>query len=222
MSLLNSLLPVDDLISKLDNFAGELSSPTTFKKDEERASPVKTQPDEPDLFPTSASQTKIEKPLKSMEEPSQQKDSGVEEDSDTYQVSPQDSNLKEQILNAIKQEKPHVYHLMNFADSINLEDNTLTLSFSQKNGMHKELMEEESKIKQLKQLASKIAQKKIEIKIITPAQENMEVEQGAEAIPEEEKKKMLEEKVLSQPRVKDFIDTFKGKITRIEDLQNKK
>jgi hypothetical protein len=88
--------------------------------------------------------------------------------------------------------------------------------------MHKELMEEESKIKQLKQLASKIAQRKIEIKIITPAQEKMEVEQGAEAIPEEENKKMLEEKVLSQPRVKDIIDTFKGKITHIEDLQNKK
>jgi DNA polymerase-3 subunit gamma/tau len=222
MSLLNSLLPVDDLISKLDNFAGELSSPTTFKKDEERVPQAQTQPDEPDLFPHSASQTKTEKPPKSMEKPSQQKDTGVEETSDTYQVSPQDSNLKEQILNAIKQEKPHVYHLMDFADSINLENNTLTLTFSQRNGMHKELIEEESKIKQLKQLASKIAQRKIEIKIIAPAQEKMEVEQGAEAIPEEEKKKMLEEKVLSQPRVKDIIDTFKGKITHIEDLQNKK
>jgi hypothetical protein len=206
----------------LENFAGKLSSSTITKKEEELTSEEQAQIEKPDLFSNSTSKTIIEKPAKSTEKISQQKDIGVEETSDHYEIPPQDSALKDTILNAIKQEKPQVYHLMNFANSINLKTNTLTLNFSQKNGMHKELLEEKSKIKSLKQLASKIAQREIEIKIVTSAEEKKELEQRAEVNQEEDNKKRLEKKVLSQPRVKDFLDTFKGKITHIEDLQDKK
>jgi DNA polymerase-3 subunit gamma/tau len=222
MSLLKSLLPVDELISKLENFTGKLSSSANIKKEEKLTSTAQQQIDEPDLFSNSTSKTIIEQPAKSTKTLPQQKEIGVEESGDHYQIPPQDSNLKDTILNTIKQEKPQVYHLMNFADSINLKNNTLTLNFSQKNGMHKELLEEKSTIKSLKQLASKIAQREIEIKIVTSAEEKKELEQRAEVNPEEESKKRLEKQVLSQPRVKDLIDTFKGKITHIEDLQDKK
>jgi len=222
MALLNRLIPVDSLIAKIEDIEGRLQSSSQMKAENHKSeleSLPPPPPPEPELFQAPIPEAPPKEEIPPEADSSELIEPGLKESKVHYQVPPQDLSLKEQIIATVKKEKPPLFHLFNFADSIYLKDSTFILSFSQKNSTHKELLENKSNIDLLKQVASKIAEQDIEIKIISQEPEEEEHKEVSAQKSKESKKKDLETRALNQPMVKTFLDVFKGKIVEIKDLE---
>jgi len=219
MALLNRLLPVETLITKIDHLEEMLKSSTQWNAEEQRSVDEALPHPEPELSQAPIPESPAMEEIPPESDSSKPMEPGFEENKAQYQVPPQDKPLKEQILCAIKEAKPPLFHLLNFASSIKLKNSTLILSFNKENSTHKELLEDKSNLESLKQIASQIADRNIAVKIISPKPEEEEDKDVSGENSAESKRKELEKRAFDQPMIKTFLDVFKGKIVEIKDLK---
>lgn len=222
MALLNRMLPMEELITRMEHLEGRLKSSAQWSAEEKKEANEILPPSEPDLFQAPTQEAPATEEIPPAADSLEPMESGFEENKAHYQAPPQDKPLKEQILCAIKEAKPPLFHLLNFASSINLKNSTLILSFSHKNSTHKELLQDKSNLELLKSVASQIADRNIEVKIISQKLEEEEEKEVSGESTAESKSKELEKRALDQPLVKTFLDVFKGTIVEIKDLQEEK
>ena len=219
MALLDRLLPVEELVKRMERLEGRVTPPPQPREEEKIDAEAISAPAEPELFQESAPSARAEEGMPPEDTPPEAAKPGLKEATPEYEAPSKDKSLEEQILTAIKEQKASLFHLINFASSISVEDSTLILSFSQKNITHKEMVEDKSNLELLKRIASKIANREMEVKIISSAIPEKEAKQMQGKDLEEPKSKELEKRALSQPMFKAFLDVFKGKIVEIDDLK---